>query len=120
MTDREKLIELLDAVHRKPLGKTYRERLGTIADCLLDNGVTFLKWVPVSLGFLPDKDGTYLVRTKSGAVTTARFYTEKTFPPTRYRPSEYKRAAQWSNNRKVTHWMPLPEAPKGRNSCGKG
>ena len=46
MTDREKLIELLDEVHRKPMGKTYRERLGTIADYLLDNGVTFQKWIP--------------------------------------------------------------------------
>ena len=37
---REKMIELLDAVHRKPLGKEYRERLGTIADALIANGVT--------------------------------------------------------------------------------
>ena len=109
MNDREKLIELLDSVHRKPMGKTYQERLGTIADCLLNNGVTFQKWYEVKLGFLPDKDGTYLIRTKSGAVCTARFYTEKTFPPTRYRPTEYKRTAQWSGNRKVTEWMPLPK-----------
>lgn len=66
------------------------------------------KWIPVSER-LPDKDGTYLIRTKSGAVCTAKFYTEKTFPPTRYRPTEYKRTAQWSGNRKVTEWMPLPK-----------
>lgn len=120
MTDREKLIELLDAIHRKPLGKEYRERLGTIADYLLDNGVNVHKWVPVAYGILPDKDGTYIVRTKSGTVTTARFYAEKTFPPTRYRKTEYKRSAQWSNNRNVTHWMRLPDPPKGRNSNGKG
>lgn len=109
MTDREKLIELLDSVHRKPMGKTYQERLGTIAGFLLNNGVTIPKWYQVSLGQLPNKDGTYLIRTKSGAVCTAKFYTEKTFPPTRYRPTEYKRTAQWSGNRKVTEWMPLPK-----------
>ena len=38
---REKLIELLDEVHKKPLGKEYRERLGNIADHLIANGVTF-------------------------------------------------------------------------------
>lgn len=39
MTQREKLVELLDEIHRKPLGKEYCERLGTIADYLLANGV---------------------------------------------------------------------------------
>lgn len=39
MTEREKLIELLDEVHHRPLGKEYRERLGTIADFLIENGV---------------------------------------------------------------------------------
>ena len=53
-----------------------------------------------------------LVRTTSGAVTTARFYPERTFPPTHYRPTEYVREAGWSRNRHVTHWMPLPEPPK--------
>ena len=41
MTEKEKLIELLDEVHRKPLGKEYRERLGTIADHLIANGLSF-------------------------------------------------------------------------------
>lgn len=43
---REKLIELLDEVHRNPLGKEYRERLGTIADHLIANGVTITPAVP--------------------------------------------------------------------------
>ena len=41
MTDREKLIGLLDKVHHRPLGKEYRERLTTISDHLIANGVTF-------------------------------------------------------------------------------
>lgn len=36
---REKLIELLDKVHHTNMGKTYIERLGTIADHLIANGV---------------------------------------------------------------------------------
>lgn len=36
---KERLIELLDKVHRTHLGKEYFERLGTIADYLLSNGV---------------------------------------------------------------------------------
>ena len=36
---RERLIELLDEVHHTHLGREYIERLGTIADYLLANGV---------------------------------------------------------------------------------
>lgn len=43
MTDREKLIDLLDEVHHVNMGKEYRERLGTIADHLLSHGVTIVE-----------------------------------------------------------------------------
>ena len=43
MADREKLIRLLDEVHHKHLGKDYMERLGTIADYLIKNGVTIIE-----------------------------------------------------------------------------
>ena len=69
------------------------------------------KWIPVSER-LPEKSGTYLVTTTTGAVTTARFYEEATYPPTHYRHYEWHRKAAWSHNRNVTHWMPLPEPPK--------
>lgn len=38
---RDKLINLLDEVHHKPLGKEYPERLGTIVDFLIAHGVIF-------------------------------------------------------------------------------
>jgi hypothetical protein len=69
------------------------------------------KWIPVTER-LPEEDGSYIVRTTTGAVTTARFYVGKTFPPTHYRPTEYHSPTQWQTNRNVTHWMPLPEPPK--------
>ena len=68
-------------------------------------------WIPVSER-LPEEDGSYLVTTKTGAVTTARFYVGKTYPPTYYRPTEYTSPTKWQSNRHVTHWMPLPEPPK--------
>ena len=46
---REKLIELLDEVHKTHLGKEYRERLGTIADYLIANGVIVLDEKDVTL-----------------------------------------------------------------------
>ena len=69
------------------------------------------KWVPVAER-LPDKDGTYLVRTAPGTVTTARFYAFKSFPATKYLPALH-RSSSWQSNRNVTHWMLLPEPPKG-------
>ena len=70
-----------------------------------------MKWISVKER-LPEKEGSYIVRTKTGAVTTARFYDERTFSETHYLPKEYTRKAAWSRNRDVTHWMPLPEPPK--------
>jgi hypothetical protein len=47
MDVREKLVELLDEVHHKPLGKEYLERLETIADYLISHGVAMQ---PVKIG----------------------------------------------------------------------
>lgn len=48
----------------------------------------------------PTEEGSYLVRTKNGAVTTARYYS-----PCAIRPAE------WQGNRDVAYWMPMPEPP---------
>ena len=70
-----------------------------------------MKWIPVTERF-PEVDGNYIVHTTTGAVTTARFYVRRTFPPTHYRPTEYTRHRKWQSNRNVTHWMPFPVPPK--------
>lgn len=96
---RDKLIALLDEVHHKPLGKEYLERLGTIADYLLANGVTLQQWIPVSER-LPDANGVYL------SVDDMGIYSFRVFDP-----SKRMWKAIWTEE-KVTHWMPLPEPPK--------
>ena len=102
---REKLIEILRVPIFPHLDADPAE---VVADYLLDNGVTIPEWIPASKP--PKEDGTYLVQTATGAVTTARFYAFKSFPATKHLPACH-RSPEWQSNRNVVKWMPLP--PKG-------
>lgn len=73
------------------------------------------QWIPVTER-LPGKGGTYIVTTAKGTVTTALFYEARTFPAQKWRDA-YDRPARWQLNRKVTHWMPLPELPEDERRC---
>ena len=120
---REKLIELIEqcsCCYSPPCTgecaecnnvEMHDEEIAKIADHLIANGVTIQKWIPVTER-LPEEDGIYIVRTVHGTLTTARFYAFKYFPKTKYVP-EVHRSPSWQANRNVTHWMPLPEPPKG-------
>ena len=98
---REKLIELILGA----LPHCYSDVLAMqIADYLIANGVTVQKWIPVSER-LP-KYGRYLCNVKSMA----------------FRGAPYQAILKYENGGFiedgiytdfVTHWMPLPEAPKG-------
>ena len=112
----EKLIALLDHATEKFHFDAW-ENTDKIADFLIANGVTVStgtnvgsKWIP-AVEQLPKEDGSYLVRTTTGTVTTARFYAFKSFPATKYLPATHRNPA-WQSNRNVTHWMPLPEPPR--------
>ncbi len=63
------------------------------------------EWISVK-DRLPERDGRYIVFTDRNCVTTARFYVPMTFH------DGYCRKGGWQYNRKVTHWMPLPEPPE--------
>ena len=105
MDVREKLVELLDIIIQ-PGQKT----LGDIADHLIAHGVTVQEWYSASNP--PKEDGTYLVQTNTGTITTARFYAFKSFPATKYLPACH-RSPSWQSNRNVVKWTFLPKPPKG-------
>ena len=113
MDVREKLVELLDIIIQ-PEQKT----LGDIADYLIANGVTVQEWISVD-DRLPDKTGRYLVLKNRIAedclggnrtdIVILRFFVDKGFRIPTHIPD-------WINeeiNEEVTHWMPLPQPPKG-------
>lgn len=112
MDVREKLVELVKQGH----GYYYTEQYSgmdvyeAIADHLIANGVTVQEWY--SADDYPKEDGTYLVQTTTGTISTARFYAFKSFPATKYLPACH-RSASWQSNRNVVKWTYLPEPPKG-------
>ena len=101
MGTKEKLVELLDRF-------VYDDWYGNddIAEKLISNGVTVQEWVPVTEK-LPEDSGYYLVvhRNKyNGSISIAfEMYIK------------CKIGEWWENDYAydVTHWMPLPEPPKG-------
>ena len=95
---REKLVEIL----RKPIfPHELVDPIEAVADYLLDSGVTVQEWIPVSER-LPEEDTIVLVwlapkHYEYTNVDTDRFYRG--------------RWVRW--NGRVTHWTPVPPAPKG-------
>lgn len=116
MTDREKLIELIETARSYNIGRDgscygeYRvpaPLVHDLADHLIANGVTVQKWIPVTER-LPNKYRHVLAYVptmklkRSQAVCEAwlgegEIWHSSTIPV-------------YQNN--VTHWMPLPEPPK--------
>ena len=113
MDVREKLVELLDRfVYDEWYGN------GDIAEKLISNGVTVQEWISVK-DRLPDETGRYLAVKKRTApddfggdrtdIVIVRFFVDDGFRMPIHIPD-------WINkkiNEEVTHWMPLPEPPKG-------
>ena len=107
---REKLIELLDeaTLNLRELCGGYNDGTGNAvrADHLIANGVTVQKWIPVSER-LPERDVLVLcIGAKGGmflGITTCLFS-----DGTAYFDVPNARRCRFA-----THWMPLPEPPKG-------
>jgi hypothetical protein len=95
---------------------------GVITDHLIAHGVAVQKWIPVTER-LPDEDGKYLVfEQSSGRTNTSilRFAkdarkVDKYDFKCRWKNAWYEYDSEWGHYTvdSVTHWMPLPEPPKG-------
>ena len=115
MDVREKMIEILKkAIFPHELV----DPIEAVADYLLDSGVTVQKWISVD-DRLPDETGRYLAVKKRIApddfggdrtdIVIIRFFADDGFRMPVHIPD-------WINkkiNEEITHWMPLPEMPKG-------
>ena len=94
---REKLIELLKNIDvAMPI---------TTAEYLIAGGVTVQKWIPVSER-LPEKSNYYLAFTDTGIIGVLPFSAQ-------YKLFNAFDGDGTKHNIPVTHWMPLPEPPKG-------
>lgn len=102
MDVREKLVELLKSIlpnFRNNMAYWGEKPIYEFADCLLANGVTVQEWISVD-DRLPDKNTTVIVTTDKGIVFQCLY--------------AYDGWDLWDGNEiNITHWMPLPEPPKG-------
>ena len=104
MDIREKLVDLLDDMQRSGtgyFGNAIENK--KIADHLIANGVTVQEWISVKDG-LPKDDSPVLVYKSRhseayGNMETAYYWNQR----------------RWMGciGETVTHWMPLPQPPKG-------
>ena len=105
MTDREKLLELLNEVGNNVINIPTDGFIAYLADHLLANGVTVQQWTPASQ---PPE----VWRDKEGALVNYLVY----MPEYGVDVGNYMKPAKtWfcvGLPCKVTHWMPLPEPPK--------
>jgi hypothetical protein len=90
--------------------------LSTIeADYLIENGVTIKEngWVPTSLEFYPEKGGDYLCLCCIDGHTEFPFYMVLRYYLVDKNP-HFQHESE--HGLKVTHWMCLPDMPKGGDS----
>lgn len=71
---------------------------------LYDAGYRKSEWISIEER-LPEESGKYLVCIKSGNVYQTKFYS--------YPKDKGGHWGQKDKGKNITHWMPLPEAPKG-------
>ena len=102
MSDKEKLVELLQDGNNPVWGWfPNNATMVQLADYLIAHGVTVQEWIPASE---PPKDHKeYIIMIKGAFASTTLWY----------RPSQNTWNAVNGKAYEVTHWMPLPPAPKG-------
>lgn len=113
MTDREKLIVLMDEYE-------YPSSVGGMADHLLANGVTFQKWIPVSRRapkcpclIFDANMNTPSVADGIITITDEKHGTWFCDIKLHYWTQGKEKFVSYGN--RITHWMPLPQPPKEDN-----
>ena len=104
MADRERLIELLDAAFLESDANYGMPSTSQVADHLIANGVTIQRWIPVTER-LPDSGKYVLLYCSDGLYGEGHYRA--------YENKWYLSKITYKSIPDVTHWMPLPEAPKG-------
>ena len=125
MDVREKLVELLKSVlpnFRNNMAYWGEKPIYEFADCLLANGVTVQEWISVR-DKLPEEDGSYLVATNSfgdrQSVKLRWFAKDGEMVEAHDLAGQkdvwylYDIECGYVSINSVTHWMPLPQPPKG-------
>ena len=103
MDVREKLVELLKSVlpnFRNNMAYWGEKPIYEFADCLLANGVTVQEWISVD-DRLPEEDEIVIICTDENFI-----YAGELIGDTWFLDND-----SWTET--VTHWMPLPQPPKG-------
>ena len=107
MDVREKLIEIL----RKPIfPHELVDPIEAVADYLLDSGVTVQEWIPVTER-LPE-EGDYVLCVLKGFNYGGKIQVCKFVPADKFKDKPYFEHFR-NGFPSVTHWMPLPQPPKG-------
>lgn len=110
MTDIKERLELLEKQNEMLKARAYYDK--GYKDALQTNGVTIQEWISVEER-LPDEDGDYITMTNaSGKGKGVLFHRYET----NYVRGKELRRWYWNGRLTpwiVTHWMPLPQPPKG-------
>ena len=110
MDIREKLVELIFDSLCRHIDKSCK-LAENIADDLISNGVTVQEWISVK-DRLPEDEGWYLVYTTPNrgykSINKAMFC--KVGAGDNFETYWRGTGGHWEN---ITHWMPLPNPPKG-------
>ena len=109
---REKLIELLQCSPTDVMGN---RGVGALADHLIANGVTVQKWIPVTER-LPESKTKILIYGGNDLIWVNGVNRPMPSVYTGYMRGLDEGWFTWDEQKyivRVTHWMPLPEPPKG-------
>jgi hypothetical protein len=120
MDTKEKLVELVNGVLKYlPYGEISSHTANDIANRLISNGVIAQEWISVE-DRLPEEDGTYLVYKAKINVRDVLGFVEDGIEVDEEDLNGLKNIwfaydSEWGYYpvNTVTHWMPLPEPPKG-------